>query len=109
MSNPVVDQLDALERACEAATFGRNQETVLDETYRKAGKMDTDNFCIAFDAGRSGLLDVVQVGLFTGKTQKKGICAELYKLNVYGQCSGLFYAPNHDIHPTTSDRQGLVL
>ena len=32
-----VEALNQLERACEPATFGRNAEDVLDETYRKAG------------------------------------------------------------------------
>ncbi|KAJ2982915.1 hypothetical protein NUW54_g10691 [Trametes sanguinea] len=36
--------VQALQDACEPAPFGRNDETVLDETYRKAGKMDADNF-----------------------------------------------------------------
>ncbi|KAJ2986568.1 hypothetical protein NUW54_g9720 [Trametes sanguinea] len=32
------DELDALEKACDAAVFGKDRETVLDETYRRAGK-----------------------------------------------------------------------
>lgn len=77
--------LQELEETCDAATFGRNQETVLDETYRKAGKMDVENFVMRFDAERSGLIDVVRAGLLTGPREKKGIDVELYKLNVYGK------------------------
>lgn len=81
--------LQELEETCDAATFGRNQETVLDETYRKAGKMDVENFVMRFDAERSGLIDVVRAGLLTGSCEKKGIDVELYKLNVYGKCEAV--------------------
>lgn len=37
-------ELDALSSACQPATFGLNQRDVLDETYRKAGKLDTTIF-----------------------------------------------------------------
>ena len=57
-----VHALNELERACEAATFGRNQETVLDESYRKAGKMDVERFMSGLDVDKSGLLDVVRSG-----------------------------------------------
>ena len=50
-----VEALNQLERACEPATFGRNDEDVLDETYRKAGKMDSDNFLLGLDVERSRL------------------------------------------------------
>ncbi|TFK89358.1 hypothetical protein K466DRAFT_564180 [Polyporus arcularius HHB13444] len=39
--------LDALQSASEPAKFGRGDKTVLDESYRKAGKMDTSEFIIA--------------------------------------------------------------
>ncbi|KAI0710815.1 hypothetical protein C8Q76DRAFT_72977 [Earliella scabrosa] len=80
-----VQALDELERACEAATFGRNQETVLDESYRRAGKMDVENFVSALDVEKCGLLDVVRAGLLTGKQEDKPVRTELYKLNVYGK------------------------
>ncbi|KAI0697216.1 hypothetical protein C8T65DRAFT_582830 [Cerioporus squamosus] len=85
LSTASVESLDALEAACEAASFGRNQETVLDESYRKAGKMDVDKFSLVFDADRSGLIDVVKTGLLIGKEEKKEVRVELYKLNVYGK------------------------
>ena len=78
------DALDELERTCDPAVFGRNQETVLDETYRKAGKMDAENFMTRFDVYSTGLIDAVRQGLLTGPQEKKAIKAELYKLNVYG-------------------------
>ena len=87
LSASSVEALDALEAACEAATFGRNQETVLDESYRKAGKMDVDRFSLAFDAERSGLVDAVKTGILKGEEEEKKVRAELYKLNVYGMLS----------------------
>ncbi|KAL7282826.1 hypothetical protein ACG7TL_002239 [Trametes sanguinea] len=53
--------IQALQNACEAAPFGRNEETVLDETYRKAGKMDAVNF-MRFDAERAELIEIVRQG-----------------------------------------------
>ncbi len=80
-----VEALNKLEQACEAATFGRNAEAVLDETYRKAGKMDADNFFLGFDVDCCRILDVIRAGLLAGGDETKPIRAELYKLNVYGE------------------------
>ncbi|KAI0643322.1 hypothetical protein C8Q79DRAFT_172047 [Trametes meyenii] len=88
------DALDALGRACEAATFGRNNEDVLDETYRKAGKLDVDKFMMRFDAEKSGLVGAVRVNLLDTQSQKSKIYAELYKLNVYGKDA--FFKPHID-------------
>ncbi len=76
--------MDHLAAQCQPATFGRNDEDVLDETYRKAGKLDVEQFMLAFDAERAGLIDVVRTCLFPGEEETKHIKAELYKLNVYG-------------------------
>ena len=80
-----VEELDKLQEACQPATFGRNDEDVYDETYRKAGKMDADNFMVGFDAERSGLIEAVRTLLFPGEEEEKRVKAELYKLNVYGE------------------------
>jgi hypothetical protein len=37
-----------LSDACQPATFGVNKEDVLDESYRKAGKMDVTDFATNF-------------------------------------------------------------
>ncbi|KAI0365154.1 hypothetical protein BV20DRAFT_778360 [Pilatotrama ljubarskyi] len=86
--------IEQLEAACDAAAFGRNEETVIDETYRKAGKMDLSNFVMRFDAERSRLVDVVRTGLLTGDKETRGVVAEPYKLNVYGK--GAFFKPHVD-------------
>ena len=80
-----VEALDQLSQACDAAKFGRGMETVLDETYRKAGKMDAEHFVTRLDVEATGLLMAVNLGLLPGKDRELNIRAELYKLNVYGK------------------------
>jgi len=53
------EHLSHLSEACDPATFGRNDEDVVDETYRKAGKIDTPNFFSSFDLNASGLLRII--------------------------------------------------
>jgi hypothetical protein len=62
-----------------------NQTDVLDETYRKAGKLDTPYFSSNFSLASSGILDIIRSTLLEGHDEKKVIEAQLYKLNVYGQ------------------------
>ena len=57
---------------------------VMDLSYRKAGKMDTDDFMTRFDPERLGLSELVRGELLEGEEDKKGLRTELYKLNVYG-------------------------
>ncbi|KAL9124866.1 MAG: hypothetical protein Q9217_005855, partial [Psora testacea] len=40
---------------CQPATFGRDGEDVLDESYRKAGKLDANRFCTSFDPYECGI------------------------------------------------------
>ena len=82
-NNP--EALDHLQSACEPAAFGRSTETVLDETYRKAGKMDTSEFVLRLDVVKSGLLNIVCSSLLSGDRSRRSVTAELYKLNVYGE------------------------
>ncbi|OBZ71338.1 hypothetical protein A0H81_08863 [Grifola frondosa] len=81
------EELKHLTEACDPATFGMDRKDVLDETYRRAGKLDAAHFAVKFDAERSGLLRVVRSGLLEGFDEKKPTSAELYKLNVYGKDS----------------------
>ncbi|KAF9483538.1 hypothetical protein BDN70DRAFT_289522 [Pholiota conissans] len=94
-ANPTEDQLKALADACSPASFGRNQENVLDENYRKAGKMDAADLCTQFSPWNSGVLKTVVDSLF--RSNNKSIAdveVELYKLNVYGP--GSFFKPHVD-------------
>ena len=81
------DDLARLARACDVATFGVNNQDVFDETYRKAGKLDCEDFATTFDASRSGLVDVIRTELLVEnpkKVKSEDVNIELYKLNVYG-------------------------
>ncbi|KAI4523656.1 hypothetical protein K525DRAFT_282472 [Schizophyllum commune Loenen D] len=91
LAHPTYEQLCHLEQACAPTTFGRNQEDVLDETYRKAGKMDNADFCVNYTPP-DGVLGLIREELF-----EKSECQlryELYKLNVYGKDS--FFKPHKD-------------
>ena len=78
------EDLDPLITACDPATFGRGNEMVSDESYRKAVKMDISDFAIQLDLVGSGIIRTLEDRLLQGETEKMCIRAELYKLNVYG-------------------------
>ncbi|KAG5637325.1 hypothetical protein H0H81_004971 [Sphagnurus paluster] len=87
-------QLQALADACDLATFGLGQRDVLDESYRKAGKMDASNFLMKFDITKMKVIDYVREQLLDGADQDKNIRPELYKMNVYGK--GSFFKSHKD-------------
>ncbi|EGN97805.1 hypothetical protein SERLA73DRAFT_90914 [Serpula lacrymans var. lacrymans S7.3] len=114
------EQLELLSQTCQPATFGVNQQDVLDESYRKAGKMDTTDFATRFSAESVGLVDVIRKQLLQDSNQDKGIRLEMYKLNVYGKDS--FFKAHQDtprgqnmfgslviVFPTNHDGGALVL
>ncbi|KAJ7175085.1 hypothetical protein C8R43DRAFT_1057737 [Mycena crocata] len=90
------DELKLLSDACQQATFGVAQKDILDETYRKAGKMDLDHFSARLDVVTSGILDVISPDILQGQDQDadRVVRAELYKLNVYGP--GSFFKAHKD-------------
>lgn len=81
------EELDLLLAACQPATFGRGNEDVYDESYRKAFKMDASDFNVQLDLMGTGLVRTIEDQLLHRETENKCIRAELYKLNVYGNCS----------------------
>jgi hypothetical protein len=85
LANATPDELEQLTQACEPASFGMSQETVWDETYRKAGKMDTDCFTPSpmLDPVHSDLLEIIRGYLLEGTQSTNNIKTEFYKLNVY--------------------------
>jgi hypothetical protein len=84
LSKATPEDLVDLEGICDAATFGRNSEVVLDESYRKARKLDNTKFASLFNPVRSGLIDIIRNGILEGHDDKRPVYAELYNLNVYG-------------------------
>ncbi|KAI0927628.1 hypothetical protein AcV5_008112 [Taiwanofungus camphoratus] len=87
-------ELEHLAQTCDAATFGVDQKDVLDESYRKAGKLDAAHFAIKFDPARLGLIDAIRTDLLEGHEARRSVYAELYKLNVYGKDS--FFKTHQD-------------
>ncbi|KAI0747530.1 hypothetical protein C8Q74DRAFT_1222904 [Fomes fomentarius] len=89
------EQLQLLAESCQPAKFGVNQQDVFDETYRKASKLDAEDFVVRYDPVRSGVLDIVHSELAIDRLVKQdAIRAELYKLNIYGP--GSFFKPHVD-------------
>jgi hypothetical protein len=78
------ESLEHLANTCEPAGFGRNNENIYDESYRKAGKLSSDFFRPMLDVKGVGLIDLVLERLLRGSKENKVIRAELYNLNVYG-------------------------
>ena len=61
--NRVLDtkSFNDLLKACVPATFGLDGEDILDETYRKAGKLDRSQFSTDFRPHHYGIVDARQV------------------------------------------------
>ena len=84
------ERLAALVQACQPATFGIGGRDVLDEGYRKAGKLDTSQFSSTFHPHDCGIVDTVQQILLPSTVSggmrigfgPPSVKAELYKLNV---------------------------
>ncbi|KAF2117341.1 hypothetical protein BDV96DRAFT_611764 [Lophiotrema nucula] len=73
-----------LVKDCQPASFGYKGADVLDESYRKAIKLDRSVFSIDFCPYESGIVDTI--------AQMPAAQAELYKLNIYAAPSGFFKA-----------------
>ncbi|KAI0317216.1 hypothetical protein OF83DRAFT_1059009 [Amylostereum chailletii] len=100
-------ELLALATACQPATFGRGAEDVLDEAYRKAGKMDANVFSTPLVPERTDLINIVRGYLLEGTESNRPIEVELYKLNVYGE--GSFFKAHVDTPRNESMFGSLVL
>ena len=96
-------ELDNLMKECNPATFGRDHTDVLDESYRKARKLDRAHFACNFNPERSGLVGVVLSTLLEGRDEGKKVDVELYKLNVYGQYTQA-WARSQDLKPSLQAR-----
>ncbi|KAF5572387.1 hypothetical protein FPANT_13125 [Fusarium pseudoanthophilum] len=99
------DAFNTLLADCQPATFGIGSQEVLDEEYRKAGKMNTEDFCTNFNPYEYGIVDTINQALAQASVADArglGVKAELYKLNVYSGPSGKF-KPHVDT--PRSDRQ----
>jgi hypothetical protein len=81
---------EELLKMCDPATFGLGGKDVLDEQYRKAGKLDKTQFSTGFHPHDYGIVDTIKQTLLPnalshvmeGRVAHRGVMAELYKLNV---------------------------
>ncbi|KAE8369726.1 hypothetical protein BDV27DRAFT_172386 [Aspergillus caelatus] len=94
-ANP--EMLQHLIGSCGPASFGRGEETVIDLSYRKAGKLEPENFATSFHPADFGIIETIEkvllpgiVGEAANRLGSRKIYAELYKLNIYSGPSGLF-------------------
>ncbi len=55
----------------------------MDETYRKAGKMDSKCFASTLDLPHTDLINIIRGYLLEGTQSTNNLKTELYKLNVY--------------------------
>ncbi|KAK2734712.1 hypothetical protein FQN57_001482 [Myotisia sp. PD_48] len=119
-STETVNSVEQLVRDCVPATFGLNQEDVLDLNYRSAGKLDPSQFGVNFHPADFGILETIeQLLLPSVELYEKGhededmpiavrrVRAELYKLNVYSGPSGIFRA--HVDTPRSSSQFGSLV
>ncbi|ESK89105.1 hypothetical protein Moror_5278 [Moniliophthora roreri MCA 2997] len=95
LANTSDAQLASLKRVCEAASFGVGSQNVLDDTYRKALKLDASRFATSFDLCNTDILQRIQSHLVdTDTILRRHIRAERYKLNVYEE--GAFFKAHRD-------------
>ncbi|KAI5895377.1 uncharacterized protein SCHCODRAFT_02686773 [Schizophyllum commune H4-8] len=89
------EKLASLVATCKPATFGLNQQDVLDETYRKAVTLDNTMFASLLKPAGYGLINTIRDQLLQeGAESTKQIVHEVYRLNVYEQ--GSFFKPHKD-------------
>lgn len=81
--------LGKLLKGAEPAGFGFQGKEVIDESYRKASKLDASTFTTNFCPYEAGVIDIIGQALLPRTPGEfQGIRAELYKLNVsyYPSC-----------------------
>ncbi|TMW59192.1 hypothetical protein Poli38472_007337 [Pythium oligandrum] len=71
---------------CHPETHGHGNKTVLDASYRLTSTLDASEFTLSFDMSELSILPTIQQFLTPqGEfSEKVGVRASLYKLNVYG-------------------------
>lgn len=77
--------LARLVNEADPATFGLRGKDILDESYRKASKLDPSQFTTSFNPYELGIIDTVAQALLPSTKAAdsyRAVRAELYKLNV---------------------------
>ncbi|KAF3009733.1 hypothetical protein E8E13_009219 [Curvularia kusanoi] len=77
----------------QPASFGYRGKDVIDGSYRNAVKLDSSAFTTNFCPYKVGIIDTLSQSLLPIRNERyQGICADLYKLNIYEGPSGMFKA-----------------
>jgi len=108
--NPLAAQspLDKLLKGTTPASFGYQGKDVINESYRKASKLDASTFSTDFCPYEVGIIDVIgQALLPKSPGGSQGIRAELYKLNV-NHCNPCFFSSTEAYHHHRSTKPRLV-
>lgn len=121
--NTTEQNMEQLLKDMQPATFGYQGQDVLDESYRKASKLDPSHFACTFSPHELGIIDEVArilIPAFEEKAESKNktfrephiervskMRAELYKLNVYAGPSGHFKA--HVDTPRSTEQIGSLV
>jgi hypothetical protein len=85
--------LELLVKDCQPATFGFEGKNMLDESIRKSGKLEANEFSTSFNPYDYGIVDAIAQALLPGiarlnlegentSEEHWGVVVELYKLNV---------------------------
>src|SRR5258708_15014219 len=82
-ANTSFGELEQLAQVCEPASFGINDKDVLDETYRKAGKMDSELFSTPLASEHTDLVKVLRGHLLEATDSTRKLNIKLYKPNAY--------------------------
>lgn len=86
------EALQHLVQGCAPASFGIGEKGVLDPQYRKAGKLEPQQFKCSFHPLDFGIIENVEQILLPslyGEGESRRLKAELYKLNVCGSPTSL--------------------
>jgi len=89
-ANASSNELEQLAHACcEPTSFGLNDEDILDETYHKTTKVDSDVFSTQLVLEQTDLVKAIREYFLEGTYSARNLNVELYKLKVYGMCLSL--------------------
>ncbi|TFK45640.1 hypothetical protein OE88DRAFT_1715329 [Heliocybe sulcata] len=109
LSEASEDEVKALADACSPATFGLENEDVLDESYRKAGALDATEFGINYHPlEHENLIKAIRSSLLVGHDAQKPIRMELYKLNDTPRADNMF-GSLVVVYPTAHEGGALIL
>jgi hypothetical protein len=109
LANATHDELEQLTQACDPAPFGLEGKDVLDETYRKAAKMNPDRFASPLHPSQTDLIEIIRDYLLEGTQSSGYVVAELHKLNVYSTHPIFVPIPSHPPETKSLPRQRVFL